>query len=96
MVLSVFGSFDGSSAWALRHEMDAGGDRDFVIDLSHADEACEFAAGVIASYARQRWRDRRIRFRPGDPAWARLLVGYGLEVEGEPAAGTELAEAAAS
>lgn len=81
LVLSVHGSFDGASAWALRIEMDEGGAREVVVDLTHAEEACDFAACVLAAYARERRRDRRIRFRSTERAHARLLRAHGLDVE---------------
>jgi hypothetical protein len=81
IVLAVYGAFDGASAWALRIEMDAARARAFVIDLAHAVEACEFAACVLAGWARERRREKRLRFRPGTPEHVRLLAGFGLEVE---------------
>jgi hypothetical protein len=80
IVLAVYGAFDGSSAWALRIEMDESPARDFIIDLTHAEEACEFAACVLAGWARERRREKRVRFRPGSPEHVRILVGFGLDV----------------
>jgi anti-anti-sigma regulatory factor len=80
LVLALHGSFDGASAWALRVEMDERGAADVIVDLAGAEEACEFAACVLASYARQHRRSRRIRCRVTSPALARLLAGYGLEL----------------
>ena len=84
--LAVHGAFDGSSAWALRIEMEDSPASEFLIDLTHAVEACDFAAVVLASWARRRTRDRRIRFRAGTPEHSRILAGHGLEVleDGEP------------
>jgi hypothetical protein len=90
VVLAVHGCFDGASAWALRIEMDESAARDFVIDLTRAEEACDFAACILASYVRQRWRDRRVRFCPGTDAHARLLAGYGLELCEPPPLGHEV------
>lgn len=81
IVLAVYGAFDGASAWALRIEMDAARAHAFVIDLAHAVEACEFAACVLAGWARERRGEKRLRFRPGTPEHVRLLAGFGLEVE---------------
>lgn len=79
-MLAVHGAFDGASAWALRVGMEESPSREFVIDLTHAEEACEFAASLLAAWS-QRWRrERRVRFRPGTPEHARLLAGYGLEI----------------
>jgi anti-anti-sigma regulatory factor len=87
VVMAVHGTFDGASAWALRNAMDESPARDFVIDLTHAAEAFEFAAGVIAAWARQWDRVKRVRFRPGAPEHLRLLAGYGLEIhDGDPSA----------
>ena len=80
IVLTVHGAFDGASAWALRLEMEASSADRFVVDLTHAEETCDFAAGILAAFARQRWRDKRIAFRPGSSAHARLLSGHGLDV----------------
>lgn len=81
IVLSVHGAFDGASAWSLRLEMDGCAARDFLVDLTHAEEACEFAASILAAWARERRREKRVRFRPGAPEHARLLRGFGLEVD---------------
>jgi hypothetical protein len=87
IVLAVYGAFDGASAWALRLEMDESPAREFVVDLTHAEEACEFAACILAGWAREHRRDKRIRFRPGEDDHVRLLVAFGLEVlEVEPVA----------
>lgn len=83
LVLSVHGCFDGAAAWALRIEMDESVARDFVVDLTCADEACDFAAAILERYARQRWREKRIRFVPGSPRHARVLASHGLELSEE-------------
>ena len=81
VVLAVHGAFDGASAWALRLAMEESASvRDFVIDLTHAEEACEFAASVVSAWASQWRRHARVRFRPGSPDHARLLAGFGLEL----------------
>jgi anti-anti-sigma regulatory factor len=80
VVLAVHGAFDGASAWTLRLQMEEAGAERFVVDLTHAVEACDFAASILAQFARQRWRDKRISFVPGNPEHARLLSGYGLEI----------------
>jgi hypothetical protein len=80
VVLAVHGAFDGASAWTLRNDMDESPAREFVIDLTHAVEAFDFAAWVLATWARERRQDRRIRFRAGTPEHAKLLAAYGLEV----------------
>jgi hypothetical protein len=80
IVLAVHGAFDGSSAWALRIAMDDSPAERFVVDLTHAVEAWEFAASILAQFARQRWRDKQISFIPGTPEHARLLAGHGLDV----------------
>ena len=49
VVLAVHGAFDGASAWALRVAMDESPERRFVVDLTHAVEACDFAASVLAA-----------------------------------------------
>lgn len=79
-VLAVHGAFDGASAWALRLAMEDSPAERFVVDLTHAVEACDFAAGILAQFARQRWRDKRVAFRPGSPEHARLLAAHGLEL----------------
>jgi len=81
VVLAVHGCFDGASAWSLRIAMDESEACQFVVDLTLAEEACDFAAGILASWARQRWREKRVRFRPGDPMHARILLAHGLELE---------------
>jgi len=80
VVLAVHGAFDGASAWALRIEMEGSHAREFLVDLTHAVEACDFAAGVLASWARRWERLKRVRFRPGSAEHARILTGHGLEV----------------
>ena len=81
VVLAVHGAFDGASAWNLRNEMDESPARDFVVDLTHAIEACDFAAGLIASWARSRARrGKRLRFLPGGTEHVPLLRAHGLEV----------------
>jgi anti-anti-sigma regulatory factor len=80
VVLAVHGAFDGASAWALRVAMEESSERHFVVDLTHAIEACEFAASVLAQFARERRRDKQVTFRPGSRAHARLLGGFGLEL----------------
>lgn len=80
VVLAVHGAFDGASAWSLRLSMEESPAREFIIDLTHAEEACEFAAGLLAGWAGSCRRERRIRFVPGSPEHARLLSGYGLEL----------------
>lgn len=81
--LSVYGAFDGASAWALRVAMSESEATDFVIDLSYVDEACEFAACILANWVREHRRERRVRVVPGDPEQARLLASYGLELADE-------------
>jgi hypothetical protein len=80
VVLAVHGAFDGASAWALRIAMDESAATSFVIDLTHAEEACEFAASLLASWARQWSRVKRVRFRPGTLQHERLLGAHGLEL----------------
>jgi anti-anti-sigma regulatory factor len=86
IVLAVHGAFDGSAAWALRLAMEESPAERFVIDLRHSVEACDFAASILAQFARLRRRDKRIAFRPGSPEHARLLTGHGLDLvgDGEP------------
>ncbi len=79
VVLAVHGAFDGASAWALRNDMDESPARDFVVDLTHAVEACDFAAVLLAAWLRQ-CPGRRLRFRPGAPEHARLLRAHGFEL----------------
>ena len=81
VVLAVHGAFDGASAWALRHAMDAAPARRYVVDLSNVVEACEFAAAVLASWWRERRRAVALTFRPGAPEHVRMLASYGLELE---------------
>jgi hypothetical protein len=88
IVLALHGAFDGASAWALRIAMDESPARDFLVDLSHAEEAFDFAAGILASWARRWARVKRVRFRPGTAEHERLLAGHGLEL----ADGADLAE----
>src|SRR5512138_1161511 len=86
VVLAVHGAFDGASAWSLRLEMDDAPAREFEIDLTHAVEACDFAASLLAEWARRWRRVKRVRFRPGSAEHARILEGHGLELaEGEEA-----------
>ncbi len=80
VVLAVHGAFDGSSAWALRIEMEGSPGREFLVDLTHAVEACDFAASLLAAWARRWERLKRVRFRPGTPEHARLLAGHGLDL----------------
>jgi hypothetical protein len=80
VVLAVHGAFDGSSAWALRIEMEDSPSREFLVDLTHAVEACDFAASLLAAWTRRWGRLKRVRFRPGDAEHARLLTGHGLDV----------------
>jgi anti-anti-sigma regulatory factor len=82
VVLAVHGTFDGAAAWALRLAMEELPARRFVVDLTYVVEAFDFAASLVAAFARQRWRDKRIAFRPANPEHARLLAGYGLAVLG--------------
>lgn len=80
IVLAVHGAFDGASAWTLRHEMDGSAAADFIVDLTHAVEACDFAASILSAWARERRRSKRVRFRPGAPEHATLLAAHGLEI----------------
>ncbi len=80
LVLAVHGAFDGASAWALRIAMEDSPAREFLVDLSHAEEACDFAAALLSSWARQWARVKRVRFRPGTPEHERLLARHGLEM----------------
>lgn len=79
-MLAVHGAFDGSSAWSLRIAMDESPARAFLIDLTHAEEAWEFAASLLSSWARQWSKVKQVRFRPGTLQHERLLVAYGLEL----------------
>ncbi len=78
--LAVHGAFDGASAWALRIAMTESEATDFVVDLTYADEACEFAACILANWVREHRRERRVRVVPGEPEHARILAGFGLEL----------------
>ena len=78
-VLAVHGAFDGASAWALRNDMDESAGSDFVVDLTHAVEACDFAAALLASWLGRR-PGRRLRFRPGADEHVKLLRAHGLDV----------------
>jgi hypothetical protein len=80
IVLAVHGAFDGASAWSLRNEMDDSPAPEFVVNLEHAVEACEFAASLLADWARARRGTKRVRFVPGDAEHARLLAAFGLEL----------------
>jgi hypothetical protein len=83
-VLAVHGAFDGASAWALRNDMDESSSDAFVVDLTHAVEACDFAAALLAGWIRLH-PGRRLRFRPGVREHVRLLVAYGLELVSDDA-----------
>jgi anti-anti-sigma regulatory factor len=80
VVLAVHGAFDGASAWALRLAMEESEATRFVVDLTHAVEAFEFAASILANFAREARRTKRVAFLPGTPDHARLLAGFGLEL----------------
>jgi hypothetical protein len=80
VVLALHGAFDGASAWAVRHAIDESPAREFVVDLTHAEEACDFAAALLATWTRQWRRAKRVAFRPGTREHARLLAGWGLEL----------------
>ncbi len=80
VVLAVHGAFDGASAWALRLEMEESPAREFLVDLTHAVEACDFAASLLASWTRRWERLKRVRFRSGSAEHARILAGHGLEL----------------
>lgn len=80
VVLAVHGAFDGASAWALRLEMEDSCAREFEVDLTHAVEACDFAASLFAVWTRQWGRLRHLRFRPGCEEHGRILAGHGLDV----------------
>ncbi|HEX9049727.1 MAG TPA: hypothetical protein VF841_04275 [Anaeromyxobacter sp.] len=93
VVLAVHGAFDGASAWALRLAMEESPAREFLVDLTHAVEACDFAASLLASWARGRERLKRVRFRPGCAEHARILSGHGLELaDGEEASAPALSD----
>ncbi len=84
VVLAVHGAFDGASAWNLRNDMDESPAREFVVDLTHAVEAFDFAAGLLAAWARSSARQgKRLRFLPGAPEHVPLLRAHGLEVLSE-------------
>ncbi len=85
VVLAVHGAFDGASAWGLRVAMEESAAERFLIDLTPVVEAYDFAASILAQFARQRWRDKRFAFRVGSEEHARILSGHGLEVLEEPA-----------
>ncbi len=80
LVLALHGAFDGASAWALRVELEERGAPDVIVDLSNAEEACAFAASVLAAHARAHRLTQRLRCRAASAAHARLLAAYGLEV----------------
>lgn len=83
VILTVHGAFDGASAWALRIAMEESEAADFVVDLTYADEAFEFAACILANWVRAHRRERRVRVVPGAPEQARLLAGFGLDLVDE-------------
>ncbi len=87
VVLAVHGAFDGASAWALRLHMEDSPARVFLVDLTHAVEACDFAGCLLASWTRRWERLKRVRFRPGSPEHARILAGHGLDLADEPEPG---------
>jgi hypothetical protein len=80
VVLAVHGAFDGASAWSLRNEMDESSSRDFVVDLTHAVEACDFAACLLSAWAKAARYAKRVRFLPGAPEHVPLLAAHGLEI----------------
>jgi hypothetical protein len=88
VVLAVHGAFDGASAWSLRNEMDESSSRDFVIDLTHAVEACDFAACLLSAWARATRYAKRVRFLPGEPEHVPLLAAHGLEILDDADLGT--------
>lgn len=88
VVLAVHGAFDGASAWALRLAMEDASARVFEVDLTHAVEACDFAASLFAVWTKQWGRLRRVLFRPGCEEHVRILAGHGLDL----AAGDEAPE----
>lgn len=47
--LQLFGVFDGSSAWELRHALEEADAGQLVIDFSGVDEAYEFGATVLGA-----------------------------------------------
>ena len=81
VVLAVHGAFDGASAWALRLAMEESPARSFLVDLTHAIEACDFAASLVEAWARRWGRLKRVRFRPGSAEHARILSRHGLDLE---------------
>ncbi len=83
--LAVHGAFDGASAWALRVAMEESSATEFVIDLTYAEEAFEFAACILAGWVREHRRARTVRVVPGGPDQAFLLAGFGLELIEEEA-----------
>lgn len=83
VVLAVHGAFDGACAWALRIAMEESHASEFVIDLTHAEEAFDFAASLLAAWTRRWGRTKRVAFRPGTDAHARLLAGHGLDAPEE-------------
>jgi hypothetical protein len=85
IVLAVHGAFDGASAWALRVAMEESNAKRFVIDLTYADEAFEFAACILAGWVRENRRARAVQIVPGSPEQAFLLAGFGLELVEEEA-----------
>jgi STAS domain-containing protein len=87
VVLAVHGAFDGASAWALRVAMDESPAREFVVDLAHSEEAFEFAAAILSSWARQWSRVKRVTFRAASAEHARILAAHGLEGDEEPVDG---------
>lgn len=85
VILGVHGAFDGASAWALRIAMEESEATDFVVDLTYAEEAFEFAACILANWVREHRRERTVRVVPGAPEHARLLAGFGLDLIEEEA-----------
>jgi hypothetical protein len=72
--------------------MEESGAARYVVDLTHAVEAFEFAASILATFVRQSQRTKSITFLPGTQEHARLLVGFGLDViEDEAAADVSIA-----
>jgi hypothetical protein len=93
VMLAVHGAFDGASAWSLRLAMEESASPEFLVDLTHAVEACDFAASLLASWARRWERLKRVRFRPGSAEHARILAGHGLElVDADEPASAALAD----
>jgi anti-anti-sigma regulatory factor len=86
LVLAVHGAFDGASAWALRVAMEESEAPRCVVDLTHAVEAFEFAASILATFVNQSRRTKRVTFLPGTQEHARLLAGFGLEIVEDEAA----------